>query len=347
MTKNITKKKDDRWYETDDINLLLQHYFAVNPNVEILTALLGTDWQGEEGSNNTLKANLQSFQQQRLLASSPTKNKVIVPVNLNNDHWVLLYILYQEKNQYPATVYYFDPFGHAINDDVNQAINDAFPTAEIVNTSARVQSDGYNCGPWIIEAARALVNSGAEPNGNIRAAREEHQQILAQLSNGNRIANTGLKVQTNSYENRLPTLRKEEISPRIKALADAVFEDTSATEEKLSNLKIRVKESDQLLRNQCRSFKDLDKIEQSLTGLNKDLISEKYLTDSKVDEEDDADYLLARALQNAEISDFLSSISRLKHPSQPYLSVKPTSCTVEAAKQSITDTKDSIPQRGF
>jgi len=340
MTKNTQKENDNHWYTDDEINFLLQYYFAANSKVEILTALLGTDWRGEEGKYNTLQSNLQSFHQQRLLtATASVKNKVIVPINLNNNHWALLYILYNETSQDPATVYYFDPFGKAIDANVNQAVSSAFPTAEIVNIEARVQDDGHNCGPWIIEAARAFVRKGAEPSGNIDSARKEHQAILAQANNSNKVTKPGLSIQTNLAKRLLPTLSQEEISPRIKALADKVFEDANITAESLNSLKAWVKESDRLLRNQYSSLQGLDKIGQSLTGLNKDLISEQYLADNKVDEAQDADYLLARALQNAEISDFLSNISKSSRPLKPYLPANSTSCAVEATEQSLFKTE--------
>ncbi len=42
------------WYTSDEMNLLLKHYISENQEVELLTAMLGTNWR----DSNDLKENL-------------------------------------------------------------------------------------------------------------------------------------------------------------------------------------------------------------------------------------------------------------------------------------------------
>ena len=76
-------KSDNAWYSDDEINTLLDHYRDGNQEVELLTAMLGTDWRDREVS--VLKDNLIQFNQQRRQQrqqGQAVRYKVLVPVNL-------------------------------------------------------------------------------------------------------------------------------------------------------------------------------------------------------------------------------------------------------------------------
>ena len=62
--------------------------------------------------------------------------------------------------------------------EVSIGVNTAFPQARIADIKIRVQYDLWNCGPWIVEAARSFVSQGTLPNCQIRQARREHVAIV-------------------------------------------------------------------------------------------------------------------------------------------------------------------------
>lgn len=175
------KKIDSQWYSDEKVFKLIAHYIRDKLDVDCLAPMLGTDWRG----NNTLRDNLAEYNAQRaqLIAKGQSiKDKILIPINLYNGHWVLLYVLYQQDMTKTQQIYYFDPMGTAIPEDLYKAIVDerVFPGHPIIQLGQRVQTDFYNCGPWVIEAARTLIDSGAAPEStlNIHAARVKHAEII-------------------------------------------------------------------------------------------------------------------------------------------------------------------------
>lgn len=168
---------NEDWYLDSDINSLLKFSLAQHEGVEVLTAMLGTDWlsaneKGYPQHGNVLKDNLVQF---KPLA---TTSKVIIPVNLNNNHWTLLYLACEAGK--PKTAYYFDPKGSYTPNDIACALNSVYPNVEILSLDSQLQadSDNNNCGVWVVEAAKSFVTSGALPSCDIQQARREHRQIL-------------------------------------------------------------------------------------------------------------------------------------------------------------------------
>jgi hypothetical protein len=181
MEYQVGKSRDTHFYSTQEVNRLLTHYLQGNNSIELFTALLGTDWI----HGNELQGVLVEFNRQRLLAISrgqAVKDKVLIPVNVNQNHWVLFYIIYPEDAATLPTIYYFDPLGRALPDEVKTALNhrNLYPGVNINAMGHKVQRDGYNCGPWIIEAARAIMNEKPVPNAShdIVRARDEHMSII-------------------------------------------------------------------------------------------------------------------------------------------------------------------------
>ncbi|MFN7098507.1 MAG: hypothetical protein ACK4PR_13280, partial [Gammaproteobacteria bacterium] len=161
--KNRVGAQDDRtWYEDDDINFLLKYYIGSNQTIELLDAMLGTS---SENGRNILIENLiqfNSLRNQRLNEGKIVKNKFIIPVNLNNNHWTLFYLIYPENSADLSRINYFDPLGNVLPADLGvalQTLNHSLGT-NIISIPGRVQNDGYNCGPWVVEAACSLVKSG-------------------------------------------------------------------------------------------------------------------------------------------------------------------------------------------
>ena len=178
----LTKNINSNWYTDTDINTLLQSCLGDKADVEVIMPLLGTDWHGDDDAGmlqtgNELKDWLQQF--------AFKANRTVIPVNLDNNHWVLLYRV--KAVEAAPVFYYIDPLGNGIHPEVEQAIKGScyhHSPAEIINLDSRLQARGdtINCGAWIVEAARSLVKTGALPDGDIVAAREEHQKIIASIA---------------------------------------------------------------------------------------------------------------------------------------------------------------------
>ena len=101
---NEDNSSDYHWYTDDEMNMLLV-YYRPRIRTELFTGMTEKNWR----DGNDFKENFIYFSKRRLQRignGQIVKDRVLVPINLNNNHWVLLYITYPEQ-----TIYYFDPFG--------------------------------------------------------------------------------------------------------------------------------------------------------------------------------------------------------------------------------------------
>jgi len=198
--------RDNEWYEDDHISLLLEHKFLKNKNVKILEPMIANDWRVDDGDkstkkaekNDTLTPNLKEFHDRRPFEiGDTTKNKVIVPLNLGDEegvghHWVFVGLTYEEeseanKGKTPllSRVDYFDPMGAKCPNVIKKKLNAVFGPGHIHSYKDKLQTDGFNCGPWIVEFAEMWVNEGkvpeevkTAPKKFITDKRKEHQKIL-------------------------------------------------------------------------------------------------------------------------------------------------------------------------
>jgi hypothetical protein len=167
------------WYTDNQMTVLLEHYLDKNKSVTWLTPMLATDWT----RGNDLKENLIEYQKNRinlLTKGLALNNKVLIPINLDNRHWALLYFIYGDDCITPD-IYFFDPLGKEPPDVVVKLLNDIYSEKiKVINIGSRVQQDSYNCGPWIIEAAKSIARDGSVPDAsfNIAFAREQHAKDL-------------------------------------------------------------------------------------------------------------------------------------------------------------------------
>jgi GTP-binding protein EngB required for normal cell division len=172
------------WYRDEEINTLLLHYLQDRPSTSLLTAMMGTNWQ----AGNTLRDQLIQFNQERARAIANQKtvdDHVIIPVNLGNYHWVLVCINYQQDLACLPDVHYIDPFGSPIHPHVRDALQNTqvFPNVEILEQCGlKLQHDGYNCGPWIIEIAQYLSRNNALPAPGTIDITQVREQQLADLA---------------------------------------------------------------------------------------------------------------------------------------------------------------------
>lgn len=141
------------WYTDDDINLLLKRYSEDEDrgSVEVvaLKAVMGTAHAGVGGIE--LEHTLSPVA--RPEAGGPW---IFIPVNLGNLHWVGLCLT-------PDGAFYFDPAGHQPHADVLVALSRSLGDVQVYHTDLVFQTDGHNCGPWIVQWFRALQDGGALP----------------------------------------------------------------------------------------------------------------------------------------------------------------------------------------
>lgn len=173
----------DEWYDDNNVNMLMRSYQQNNPQIRLLDATLGTASQ-IQGEENHLQYRLREYhieRAMRLERGEDIENELFIPVNLNQNHWVLIHIQYH--GPLAPDIDYFDPVGNAPNPEVVNAIRNVFPNGQIIPLlTEAVQQDGVNCGPWITEVARRWMESGNPPservirNINIEQIREQQQE---------------------------------------------------------------------------------------------------------------------------------------------------------------------------
>ena len=129
---------------------------------------------------------------------------LMIPLNLGGQqrfvatdragsHWTLasVYIDLQGKYQ----VRYFDSLGNPIPESskaaIRGALTEVFPASQssiddCTSGAERLQHDGHNCGPWIIEFARACLDPRLTAKElrkiNIEAARQQQQDRLLAMA---------------------------------------------------------------------------------------------------------------------------------------------------------------------
>ncbi|CAF0887188.1 unnamed protein product [Rotaria sp. Silwood1] len=155
------------WYSYQDIQDLLEKAFEMrkhdllrnNRYVYIFTPILGTNIINENfDTNNELFDAINAFQRQRYVDSSYAQiNELIIPLNVDQLHWILLIIVYPEQANNAYYVFYFDPLGQAIPEPiVNTLMKCNFIQNENQiqsNFQQILQRDGRNCGPWLVVCA--------------------------------------------------------------------------------------------------------------------------------------------------------------------------------------------------
>ncbi len=186
MKLPIVKGTDTHWYTGDEIDKLFKSYLSGHSKIVYLDTMLATNYVSQE---NVLRDNLVQFDQRRMndiRQGLEVSDRVLVPINLRNNHWALLYIIYSTDAATLPDIYYFDPLGGEAPDEVKRALQGGFSLRRlsdvtIIKLNRRVQHDSYNCGPWIVEAARAIARNGEVPEASldINQARIEHRQIIS------------------------------------------------------------------------------------------------------------------------------------------------------------------------
>lgn len=134
------------WYTGDQINQLLQVFLA---NEDAIMALPPVPL----GSNNALRDNI-------LNALGNLDDAAVLPLNLNNNHWVGLVFRLGQNEEIHAI--YNDPMGNTLNqvnrnilenyigeviDQLNQEFQIGLTFTEIIDLELAQQTNGHDCGP--------------------------------------------------------------------------------------------------------------------------------------------------------------------------------------------------------
>jgi hypothetical protein len=169
------QSQDTHLYTDNEINDLLVHYGKDSQLTLCLTCMLGTT----SARGNDLLDNLKDYIANREMAVSNggfRKNKVVIPVNLNQNHWVLLYLLFDNGAVYPKELYYYDPLGKPMPDDIINII--FFRRAEVsLSIDVPVQTDGYTCGTWVVYFAQQIIEHGRVELDHIDIAVKRTEQM--------------------------------------------------------------------------------------------------------------------------------------------------------------------------
>lgn len=84
---------DTHWYKDEEVAILLQYYFDYEPQVQLFTDMSAKRWR----ASHFLRDNLVEFNRQRsncINNNCAVKNKVLIPIDVDDNHWTLLYIIY-------------------------------------------------------------------------------------------------------------------------------------------------------------------------------------------------------------------------------------------------------------
>lgn len=168
------------WYDDARVNDLLKYYFGNSEDLRVLPAL---PLDNDEGMTSQLI-------QDRLttaFADNSTINVFYLPLRINTNHWIGLYI---DKTTNNPLVYWIDPYGGLPDARKEQicillketGIFDVTLTPKHISFQEYpLQNDGINCGPWIIEILKYIRTKGAFPRVgeiDIDVCRCVHSDIL-------------------------------------------------------------------------------------------------------------------------------------------------------------------------
>jgi hypothetical protein len=152
-------KDNKHWYDDTEVTTCLGVLAQRYPDAEMLSP--ARDEYETYMPDNLLNV-LESYKIHRARQTDP-RPYVFIPVNVGGNHWTLLYLNYSKDDQVDA--YYFNSMGdHSdesfVPDNIAMAVFDNYKGAKLHNISEPVQTDGYNCGPWIIWAVECILNGG-------------------------------------------------------------------------------------------------------------------------------------------------------------------------------------------
>lgn len=174
----------DFWYDDEHINTLLKRYFPITQNdISVLPAL---EWN----ENNIDIHMLIQTRFTNAIGYHPDCFVYFLPLEVNKNHWIGLYV---DRTSQEECVWWMDSMGgiteewknsivNILNDQENIGLFENDISAEHIHfLPNRLQNDGFNCGPWVVELLRFFVVNKRFPVAgeiDIGAKRQEHLAIL-------------------------------------------------------------------------------------------------------------------------------------------------------------------------
>lgn len=170
MVSSITPNSS---YSNDQINRFFKCFFPKESSVKAFTALPA----------NALYDNMVAFSKKRfakIQQHQRVKSRVVIPIFVNQNHWTLLFIRFEEGGKTPQHISYIDPKGNPLPNTVEDSLKILYPKTSIVPLGETLQYDNDDCGPMVVESARRLIRSDQLPSVDfdVQQARGVHQQIL-------------------------------------------------------------------------------------------------------------------------------------------------------------------------
>lgn len=116
------------------------------------------------------------------------QDKFFIPVNLKNNEWAFLYLLYSEDNPSKPIIHYYNPATQEIDHSLMKLLIGNDPSNPYANVKIHTyhHSSGSNCtsAPLLIEAARAVAEGTEieELTVDIKVAREEHRKLISEIT---------------------------------------------------------------------------------------------------------------------------------------------------------------------
>jgi hypothetical protein len=147
------QKLDAQWLTDADVQRLLQ---AANlPGTELMAAV--DIFSHPDALATFIRDNYLSQ-----MAHGAVQPFTIVPINFNNRHWAALVIQQNPARRSQPTVYFFDSLGSdqaklTLVLTMLQATGVYTSVSQLIDLSARLQTDGYTCGSWLVFAASTIV----------------------------------------------------------------------------------------------------------------------------------------------------------------------------------------------
>lgn len=181
----------DPWYGTETIDQLLQARLAQLESRNTIY-LIDAFINGMAANGEVLRGNLQAFletQAIRLSQGAAVSSHVAIPLNLDDTHWVAVYISFTSDNRLAPVIEYINPNGEAMPEVIEAALRSVFSGEAVINVSrVKYQQDSHNCGPWVVKLLQCLMSGTALPPAegfDIEAERDAQLQSLpAQVALG-------------------------------------------------------------------------------------------------------------------------------------------------------------------
>jgi hypothetical protein len=303
---------DTQWYTDDEVKLLMEYY--LKEKIDLGEVKLFYPINPNQNNSQIMGGlfNENALQEALLISQDVVPPRLIVlpinlghiPVNLSastvvGSHWTLLMLHFPDiKNRTNPNIFYFDSLGRMIPVSIDRILRATYEKADTIIplSEEQIQDDGYNCGPWVVEAARYLVLTGAILNKDysdrIAKSRLEHRVVLQEIKSKT-VVDKNIDQSTSKAATSAALLVKESsiINPsasKLERLVNKIFYDLSSgksfSEDKLLSIKNLLK--DTLMSQQAafmqylNSVADRDNLANCITNRIKE--SAKFVKESIV-----------------------------------------------------------------